>query len=214
MKRIGLTQRVEEIVEYGERRDCLDQQWTSLLVGMDYCPIPLANRVQIVGLYIATLALDGVMLTGGNDLCETGSEELLAPERDRFEHDLLDVCAELDLPVLGICRGLQLLNSHHGGGVSPLNNHVSRRHLIRYGGDSFVGGADLDEVNSFHGFGISESDLSPHMKAAAWAEDGTIEALSHETLPHFGIMWHPERENPFRERDLSMIRRIFGADST
>ena len=167
MKRLGLTQRVQEIAEYGERRDCLDQRWSSLLGGLGYWPIPLANLVENVEAYVVTLGLDGVILTGGNDLCEAGSKGMLAPERDKFEHRLLDVFAELHLPVLGVCRGLQILNLHHGGGVSPVANHAARRHQMRYHSDSFLGKTAPDEVNSFHDFGISESDRGPRMMASA-----------------------------------------------
>ena len=107
MKRIGLTQRVEVVTGYGERRDCLDQNWAVLLVSLGYCPVPLANCVQEVGPYVDELGLDGVILTGGNNLLEPEKGGAIAPERDRFEHMLLDVCASWRLPVLGVCRGAQ-----------------------------------------------------------------------------------------------------------
>jgi putative glutamine amidotransferase len=66
-------------------------------------------------------------------------------------------------------------------------------------------------VNSFHQFAIDESGLSSRLKAIARAKDGTIEAVSHDELPQFGVMWHPEREESLAGHDLLMIRSVFGA---
>lgn len=70
--------------------------------------------------------------------------------------------------------------------------------------------AGYDASNSFHQLGIEKPKLSSSLKPIAWAEDGSIEALIHEDLPCNGIMWHPEREDPFSEVDLMMMRSIFG----
>ena len=84
MKRIGLSQRVDIEPIHGERRDGLDQNWAGLLLSLGYCPIPLANKVADMEPYWVALALDGVILTGGNDLVEVESNDGIAPERDRF----------------------------------------------------------------------------------------------------------------------------------
>jgi len=65
-------------------------------------------------------------------------------------------------------------------------------------------------VNSYHQFGIEKLALNSSLKPIAWAEDGSIEALMHKELPIYGIMWHPEREHPYPEVDIKMIRHIFG----
>lgn len=48
MKRIGLTQRVQVVPDRGERRDCLDQNWTRLLLSLEMLPLPLVNKVEYV----------------------------------------------------------------------------------------------------------------------------------------------------------------------
>ena len=210
MKRIGLTQRVEVVPGYGERRDCLDQRWARLMLSLGYCPVPLANDVADVPLYIAALAIDGVTLTGGNDIGEEEGAENTAPERDSFEHRLLDVCDAGRLPVLGVCRGLQMLNVHHGGGIEPIEGHAAHRHNMGLDTDFFKGCPASIQVNSFHGFAISEANRSSRLKPVAWSEDGTIEAAVHVSLPQFGVMWHPEREDGLAGHDLLMIRAAFG----
>ena len=210
MKRIGLTQRVEVVSGYGERRDCLDQRWAVLMLLLGYCPVPLANDVPDVTMYVATLALDGVILTGGNDLYETEGGSGVAPERDRFEHLLLDVCVDKQLPVLGVCRGLQFMNVYYGGAIKPVEGHVAHPHLMGLDPEFFRGCPDSILVNSFHQVAIDESGRSVQLKPLAWAEDGTIEAVVHQALPQFGVMWHPERRESLAEHDLLMFRTAFG----
>ena len=210
MKRIGLTQRVDVEPNHGERRDALDQRWSILMLTLGFCPVPLANNVGLVDQYIESLGLDGVILTGGNDVSEAPGGSDVAPERDRFEHLLLDVCTTGRLPILGVCRGLQLMNIHYGGGLDPIQDHVARPHRMDLDLTFFHGCQDSILVNSYHQFAIKQSSLSQNLRPIAWGQDGTIEAVVHEELPNFGVMWHPEREDSLAQHDLLMIRAAFG----
>jgi putative glutamine amidotransferase len=69
--------------------------------------------------------------------------------------------------------------------------------------------AERPVVNSFHEFGLAAADLGPNMIAAARSPDGLVEAAVHRSLPHWGIMWHPER-SPYDPGDLEIIRSLFG----
>ncbi|EGR0766875.1 peptidase C26, partial [Vibrio parahaemolyticus] len=91
MKRIGLTQRVDVISNYGERRDAIDQKWCSLLLEMNMLPIPLPNISPSIAFNLfEQLSLDGVILTGGNSLSHLDVlASDLAPERDAFELALI-----------------------------------------------------------------------------------------------------------------------------
>ena len=204
MLKIGLTQRVEVLADRGERRDCLDQAWTRLLIGRGYHPIPLPNCVEDVDELVAELGLDGVILTGGNDLADVPGATNPAPERDAFERKLLECCAGLEIPALGVCRGLQMIVVHYGGRVCPVRGHVATRHGIT-GCEAF---ADRVEVNSYHDFGICEDDLPADLRPMARAPDGSVEAVAHQDLPQWGIMWHPERA-PQDQQDLVLISRLF-----
>ena len=212
-KRIGLTQRVEVVPGYGERRDCLDQRWAGLMIGLGFCPIPLSNDVLDVPAYLEALQMDGVVLTGGNDLVEAAGSERTAPERDRFEHLLLDFCDGRLTPVFGVCRGLQMMNVHYGGSLQRVEDHVNQRHMVDLDQSFFHTFPESIIVNSDHGFAIAESGKSDKLQAVAWAEDGTVEAAVHLSLPHVGVMWHPEREDLLTDHDLMLIRRAFDAES-
>lgn len=210
MKRIGLTQRVEIVQEYEERRDCLDQRWSKTLLDLGYCPIPLANLDLNTDKYVNALSLDGLILTGGNDINESASATNTAPERDRFEHSLLDYAEERCLPVVAICRGLQLLNIHHGGTIVRVENHAGERHRVNLDPEFFQTCPLSILTNSYHGFAIEQLPSAGSLQPMAWADDGTIEAVTHQSLPQFGIMWHPEREQSLALHDSLILRTAFG----
>ncbi|MBL6735443.1 MAG: gamma-glutamyl-gamma-aminobutyrate hydrolase family protein [Shewanellaceae bacterium] len=208
MKRIGLTQRVDVISDYGERRDALDQRWYDLLQTVGILPIPLPNiATSLVETYLDTLNLDGIILTGGNTLaCLNEAGSVAAPERDAFEHALIDVMSNQNRPILGVCRGMQILYVHFGGQLTPVADHVATRHPL----NACHPAIDVpSEVNSFHHWGIACTHLQPIWQPLAQDELGYVELFRHQHQPMFGMMWHPEREADFNHLDLQFIERIF-----
>src|SRR3989442_2968030 len=130
MKRIGWTQRVELAADFNEHRDCLDQRWSVLMAHLGYLPIPLVNAINDIEIYLSAMHLDGVILTGGNDLAELPGSMNIAPERDYFEHTLLNVCISQNLPVLGVCRGMQVIASFFGGVINRVEERIRSRHTL------------------------------------------------------------------------------------
>jgi putative glutamine amidotransferase len=210
MKRIGLTQRVEVVPSYGERRDCLDQNWARFLLEAGLLPVPLSNAVSDVTAYVDALELDGVVLTGGNDPSSLSGARNTAPERDRFESLLVTHCRERKLPLIGVCRGMQVLNLELGGKLEAASDHVATRHAISF--DHPAGDNPPTEVNSYHDYAISASGLGDGLEPVATCADGTVEVLRHRDGLFHGLMWHPEREQPFREWDLAFFSRTLGAE--
>jgi putative glutamine amidotransferase len=105
-------------------------------------------------------------------------------------------------PVLGICRGLQLLWTYLGGRLSPVTGHCATRHAIH-------GVEGQRMVNSFHMQGLATDSLPPIMEILASAEEGTIEACRLQGRPVLGLMWHPEREALPSKHDVALIRNLF-----
>jgi len=213
MLRIGLTQRVEIVADRDERRDCLDQAWTALLVSNGLLPIPLPNTVENVDMLVRELALDGVILTGGNDLAHLPGGRSTAPERDAFERKLLTYCSQQEMPVLGVCRGMQVMVDYYGGPLVTVSDHVATRHPIMVQSSRIASLGDREDVNSFHDFGIDEEMIRSPLCVVATAPDGCVEAVAHATLPQWGIMWHPERL-PCDARDGHLIRTLFAGGRT
>ncbi len=164
----------------------------------------------------ALAGIDGLLLTGGEDIDPAwyGAEPspLLSPpsrERDIFELALFAMARQLELPILGICRGIQLVNVALGGslyqdlpterpGPTEHNRAVdrdTRSHAVRLTQGSRAAaalGTTTLMVNSFHHQGVRE--LASGLVATGWSEDGLIEAA--EGAPDgpwlLAIQWHPE----------------------
>lgn len=208
MKKIGLSQRVDDIESYKERRDSLDQRWAKLLLDVDMLPIPLPNlKAEQVDTLFLKLNLDGVILTGGNNLSHLEANDASnAPERDAFESALIQKAMARNLPILGVCRGMQLLNYFFGGTCSKIQNHVSTSHPIRNLTDILE---FPSEVNSFHNWGISEDEMASDLIPLAVDSDGYIEAMQHQGANIYGIMWHPERDKIFKSENTKLLQEIF-----
>ncbi|WP_293800225.1 gamma-glutamyl-gamma-aminobutyrate hydrolase family protein [uncultured Bosea sp.] len=185
---IVITQRVDVVPSYGERRDALDQNWFSLLDAAGCDVVPLPNHPATALSLARRLKPALVILSGGNGVMPDNAG--YAPERNATETALLDWAKETETPVLGVCRGFQFMNVYLGGTLSPVYGHVACSHATRSRAGAFA------EVNSYHDYGIVRAGLAALLEEAATAPDGTIEGAYHRTLPWLGIMWHPERAIP------------------
>lgn len=198
---VGLTMRVVE-TQYSsgdiEVRDALAHDWSAfmhrVLPEIPWMPLPNAeeNALRLANAF----KINGLILTGGDDWGKT-------PTRDATEMRLLGWARECRIPVLGVCRGAQVMNRFLGGNLSPVSaQHVVTRHAISWQ-------SEIGEVNSYHQQGIFPPDLATALRVLASAEDGTVEAFRHTALPWFGVMWHPEREPHGALFDTQRIRNLF-----
>lgn len=191
-----------------EIRDALARDWWNFLEqalpGRALWPVPNMGE-SIVGM-ARTLPLSGIVLTGGENW---GAY----PARDSTEQALLRLAQELSLPVLGVCRGAQVLNRALGGGSPlPVPGHAGTRHRIDMQARAGlpVGESCARDVNSFHNMGLLKEYLASSVHAWATAHDNTIEAFCSQDGRLCGILWHPEREARADEQDIQLFRQHFG----
>jgi putative glutamine amidotransferase len=160
--------------------------------------------------------LDGLILAGGSDI-DPGSygavphpeTRLTWPERDRFELGLTHAALERDVPVLGICRGMQLLNVACGGTLHQhlpdlIGNEDHRdtpgrfgEHEVRLQEGTLAAravGGERAAVKSHHHQGVDE--LGEGLVAVAWSHgDDLIEAIELPDRTYaLGVLWHPEED--------------------
>jgi putative glutamine amidotransferase len=159
--------------------------------------------------------IDGLVLAGGSDIDPASygarpdpETRGTRPERDRFELALGTRALERDMPVLGICRGMEMLNVIQGGTLKqhldlPLHRHtpgVFTDHRVRLEPGSLaerVVGAEHTEVKSAHHQGLDV--LGDGVVVSGHADDGVVEAID---LPDrsfaVGVLWHPEEDEQSR----------------
>ena len=172
---------------------------------------------------------DGLVLTGGPDVApelygDWPDETVhVDSERDGFEYRLIDMALKKGMPVLGICRGLQILNAYFGGTLiidlekfykrnhRPVSDDEDSYHKVKLVGESelknFIRQTD-GTVNSSHHQAADR--IGSGLKVTARAEDGTVEALeNNESHGIVAVQWHPERINfdsPFSHGVLDLFR--------
>ena len=155
--------------------------------------------------------LDGVLFSGGDDIDPAAYGQLPHPAlgspsttRDTHERSLLDTALDADLPILGICRGVQVLNVHLGGtlhqhipdhtdGTLPIDQAFHRVAFSEGSIGRSVYGAEA-AVNSLHHQGIDR--LADGLVATGITvdgpDDGLVEAVEIAGKPVLAVQWHPE----------------------
>ncbi|MBU0638825.1 MAG: type 1 glutamine amidotransferase [Planctomycetes bacterium] len=170
--------------------------------------------------------VDALLLTGGGDIDpvlyggDADDAWLVDRARDDFEIRLIRAAMERDMPILGICRGIQILNVAHGGTIRNLRDDpvLSATHGIDF--DSFTAhqveivvgtrlaaalGAGARQVNSFHGQAVER--VGAGLRVCAMADDAVIEAIERPDRAFVvGIQWHPEIQSLTDERGLELLR--------
>lgn len=189
MTLIAVTQRTQIIAEYDETRDCLDQRWHDFLLACNITPLIIPNNLEVAKKIINSVNFEGVLLTGGNNTLS----------REITEKLLLEFAIQRKLPVLGICHGMQFIQNYFGDKLEKISGHILEKQEILINGVR-------ETVNSYHNYGTLNA--SSEFTVWARADDGVIKAIRHQLLPITGIMWHPERYEKFKLKDITLFKEI------
>ncbi|GAP71432.1 hypothetical protein SAMD00024442_12_21 [Candidatus Symbiothrix dinenymphae] len=231
-------------VNHKENMSCVADAYVNAVVQAGGTPvlIPLTANTALLDELLSHLS--GLIMTGGGDIFSPIFGEALHPTvtdydraRDSYDIYLVQKAMALNLPLLGICRGMQVLNVALGGTliqdipsqVPKSKIHHSQEeerkvgtHTVRVAPDSrlydIVCHCGLDpqspdkstlSVNSFHHQAVDK--IAEGMKAVAWAEDGIVEAIEPEVGKQFllAVQWHPEhRALAEYEPDKKLVREL------
>jgi putative glutamine amidotransferase len=207
VKKIAFTQRLVENESYPEMRDALDVRWAEFCAELHVLPVILPSSFNFRE-YFEAVEISGVVFTGGNDLYSV-SKEPLSLKRDIFETSLLQFAIENNIPVLGVCRGMQLIADYFGATLRNVEGHIASKHEIVVAADCnyFESSSSQVIVNSYHSYAVTT--LPECLLKAASSKNGIIEAIEHTHLPIAAQMWHPERQIPFHLHDLDLFKKIF-----
>jgi putative glutamine amidotransferase len=156
--------------------------------------------------------LDGLLLSEGGDVAawhygeETGPEACnVDASRDTWELALVAAARNAGLPILGVCRGAQVLNVAAGGSlVQHLPAVTDEPHRVRERDRETVHPVDVDPasvlaaVTGLHRFGVNSlhpqavGRVGSGLRPVAWAPDGVVEAVESDDHLLLGVQWHPE----------------------
>ena len=187
------------------------ENWMIAIQGVEVVPLTAENKGSASG-------CDGIIFSGGEDIHPShyGNPDYVAayhltdfnPERDRFELDLADEILDSGIPVLGICRGMQLINVHFGGTLVPDlpsfgkpphsrdETGTDRRHDISIEPDSRLAhlAGTNGTINSAHHQAVDR--VAPGFRTVAISTDGVIESIERTSASDnylLLVQWHPER---------------------
>ena len=177
--------------EYGEILQALDINFIKALEILGF-------KSEVLAYFNSTLqGLDALIISGGNDLNSVSQSKINAL-RDRFEFSCIKKALELNIPILGICKGAQSLACELNAQILPCKNHIGEHEIIWQDGK-------ILKVNSYHNYSIN---APINADILAMANDESIEAFINKDKKILGAMWHFEREQDLNNLSEAS-KRIF-----
>lgn len=204
-RKAALAVRSEES-KYGTPVDVLDADLVRFVSDSGFVVAVLPNEVRAATAILEDADL--LLLAGGPEpVCQPEHEP--KGRRQVAEAALLRAAITRGIPVLGICRGMQVVSCYFGGtlkALPPGHGHAGTEHLVEMRPSRLATVLATDStvaVNSYHDNAVAT--VGREMHVAAMSNDGEIEAIEHTFLEVYGVMWHPER--PLGDHALADARR-------
>lgn len=217
MKTILISQKIQK--DFYETRCCLSTEWIDFFNNFDVLVIPILVNSNI-NKYLENYFVAGIVISGGNDLFKDNKFNLVSNKnleskiRDEFEIELIKTAINNDIPLLGVCRGCQLIASINGFDIEKGENHVAVSHRLKSINKSKYFPSILKKdilVNSYHNDVIKyNNNVNNDILVTFTSEDGFIESFEYKNEKVLGIMWHPERISLENTVDnLNLISNFF-----
>ena len=200
---------MKKIAVIGNRSYAKNENYYSAIENAGGIPIPL-ELFETASALSQLKTADGLVIPGGTDLNpslynEENTDSLnIDDDLDRFELDMIKEAVSRQIPILGICRGLQILNVFFGGSLiqnisccdkHKRMHHIDNCHDVQLKENSFlykIYGSEEIPVNSAHHQAVKKLGSGLYIAAHSCCER-IVEAIEHESLPIYGVQFHPER---------------------
>ena len=140
MKKVLISQSIIDLTSRSEVRDTLDLRFADLFRSIGFLIVPLPNNLgDNLSSYIDFIQPNSVLLSGGNDIG-------IYPQRDKTERYIISHCIKRTIPLLGICRGMQMIGTYFGAELISCAHHCATSHQLH--------GLFTHTVNSYHDFAL------------------------------------------------------------
>tara|TARA_Y100000590_G_scaffold213372_1_gene241798 strand:+ start:65199 stop:65807 length:609 start_codon:yes stop_codon:yes gene_type:complete len=199
VKKIIITQRIDKVGKFNELRDNLDLRLSNMFDKLGMFPFVIPNNLKNTKNFINKINPDGIILSSGGD---PKKKDL----RRKTENLLINYSLKKNIPLLGLCRGAQVLNLYFGGNIFKIKNHVRKINKIK--GKLIKENKNIS-VNCYHDYGIKFNSLGKDLEVLAYTNDNIIECFKHKKKKILGIMWHPERFKKIRIFDKKILKKFF-----
>lgn len=211
----------EAIDTYGQSITSFENAYANYFsnFGLQLLILPI-NSYTYIKNALKTLPIGLIVLTGGGSVPKSfyvsdNGTHVAQPCRDQLEEVLLCHAIENNIPVIGICRGMQFINGFLGGKIS---NKFNSGIVHNIGIHAIISNENEYFVNSFHNDFIQSEYLAEELEVIATTKsDSIIEAFKSKTKRILGIQWHPERKitDPFSRRFTdNLIKTFINAEVT
>ena len=174
--------------------DFIDHYWIKYFEQKKINFFLIPNSIELVTRQIKnTKRVNLIILAGGNDVF--GKDEY-SKKRLAVEFLLIKFAIKKNIPILGICRGMQVLNFYFKGKLDRIKGHMRVTNKV-YMKNSLIKDTILN-VKCFHNYGIKKNSLSKIFEIYATDKKQNIEMCKHKSKKIYGVMWHPERDKNYK----------------
>ena len=210
---IGITVQKIKHPNYKEYGNYLNLKWYEFAkrIGIE---LIILNNLKIIDQFFMSKKIKGVILSGGGNLscnfpkiCKNKSLGNVDIERERVEKKIIELSLKQNIPLLGVCRGMQAIGMFFGSKIFKVKNHVQSRHRLSYY-CPITKKKVVRTVNSYHDYGFTVTSLAKDFEANA-TTDNVVEKMIHKKNKILCLMWHPEREVRFSKHDLDLFEKFF-----
>ena len=183
---------------YNTSIDFLEHTWINFFESGKHEFLIIPNSVKNLKLFLINEKKPAlVILPGGNNLF---GRDKLTKNRLKIEKELIKYSINKKIALLGVCRGMQVINNYFGGEIEKISGHMKATSKIFFTEPIF--NQKTIQVKCFHNFCIKSNLIPKELKIIATDKRNNVEMFRHYKKKIIGVMWHPEREKNYNRLNI------------